>query len=318
MENKTTDLKECFCKGIKPTIAYKYLFDINEDRQSSEKQIITGNELHELAGTSSKTHFIRMITSKGKTLVGPEISIDLTDCGIERFIIRPFKQEVIDIEDCFCDGSTPYITYQYLIKINGQKYSVDKEKITGREILALVNKNPEGYRLRMFTKNGKVIIKPNEEIDITECGLERFVCEPLDCTEGFVQTESFSVPKEDKCFIDSIDYKVDLIRDGNNNWVVIRGYELPDGYNLKNADVAFLVPPHYPRTQIDMVYFNPPLARADGQVIKTLSTQSIEGKIYQRWSRHRTAANKWNPEVDNIESHIDLMMSCLIAEFKKR
>ena len=41
-------------------------------------------------------------------------------------------------------------------------------------------------------------------------------------------------------------------------------------------------------------------------------------EVYQRWSRHRDVNNKWNPEIDDIESHIDLMFNCLEAEFNKR
>ena len=66
------------------------------------------------------------------------------------------------------------------------------------------------------------------------------------------------------------------------------------------------------------MYFNPPLARNDGAAIGALTDHSIEGKTYQQWSRHRTAANRWNPNIDNVEAHVDLMIRCLIAEFDKR
>ena len=81
MDNKT-NLKDCFYKGAKPAIAYEYTFDINEDEFSSKEQVITGNTLHGLAKTDPNTHFIRMVTGKGKVLIGPTVKIDLTDCGI--------------------------------------------------------------------------------------------------------------------------------------------------------------------------------------------------------------------------------------------
>ncbi|PKV49212.1 multiubiquitin [Aquimarina sp. MAR_2010_214] len=318
MSIQKTDLRKCFCSGVKPAIAYEYIFDINEGRYSSKEQVITGNTLHELAGTDPNTHFIRMVTNKGKTLVGPDIKIDLTECGIERFIIRPYKQETIDLENCFCEGVKPIITYKYLIKINGKKYIIEKEKITGREILELVDKDPKNYRLRMFTKNGKVIVKPDDVIDVTECGVERFVCEPLDCTEGFIQKTDFDIPADDSEFLNSLSNKVDILKEGNVCWIMLRDYALPEGYNVNTADVAIMIPPHYPRTALDMVYFTPPLHRKDGKQIGQLVNQSIEGKNYQRWSRHRTQYNPWHPEIDNFESHLDLMMHCLIAEFNKR
>lgn len=317
MEDKT-HLKDCYCSGVKPALAYEYIFNINEDEHSTKNQVITGNELHTLACTSSETHFIRMVTDKGKILIGPSVKVDLTECGIERFIIRPYKQETIDLEDCFCEGVKPVITYKYIIKINGKKFTVEQEKISREDILKLVDKDPDKHRLRMFTKDGKVILKEGEIVDLTQCGVERFVYEPLDCKEGFVANVSIELPKGDSDFITACEYKVDSIKEGNLNWLIFRDFKIPNGYNVKVADAAILIPPHYPATQLDMIYFNPPLARKDGKQISTLSNQTIEGKTYQRWSRHRTPLNKWNPEIDDIQSHLDLMKSCLIAEFAKR
>ena len=315
---KTVDLYQCYCDGVKPEVAYEYSLRINKDEYSTRKQVIIGNELHELAGTSSETHFIRMVVKKGKMEVGPLTKIDLTECGIEKFIILPYEQETIDLENCFCEGATPIITFQYLLKINREKYKTEKEKLTGAEILALARKDPKSHRLRMFTKNGKVIIDATQTIDLTECGVERFVAEPLDCTEGFVVKNQFALPDEDIEFLSSLQSNVEMIQEGNNRWLIFRDYKIPNGYNLKIADLAILIPPHYPTTALDMMYFYPSLVRKDGAIIKALSHQSIEGKTYQRWSRHRTAANRWNPNTDNVESHVDLMARCLVSELDKR
>ncbi|WP_435139098.1 multiubiquitin domain-containing protein [Formosa sp. A9] len=315
---KKTHLKDCYCSGMVPALAYEYIIHINETEYSIENQTITGNDLHNLAGTSPDTHFIRMVTKKGKLEIGPLVVVDLTECGIERFIILPYKQETIDLEDCFCKGVKPVITYQYLIKINGDKFTVRQEEVTREEILKLVNKDPNKHRLRMFTKKGKEIVQPEQKIDLTKCGVERFVYEALDCIEGFIDKTNFELPKDDIYYLASIGNSVDFIRSGNLNWLIIRDFNIPDGYNVKKTDAAILIPPHYPTSQLDMIYFSPALNRVDGKMIRALSSQSIEGKIYQRWSRHRIAANRWNPKIDNIESHLDLMLSCLNAEFNKR
>lgn len=318
MNTNKVNLKDCFCRGVKPAIAFSYEFDINEKTHTIKKPTILGNELHQLNGTSSDTHFIRMVTEKGKIAVGPLIEVDLTECGIERFIILPYVQETLDLETCYCDGVKPYITYEYLIKVNRLKYKVNTEKITREEILKLVEKDPNTHRLRMFTKGGKIILEPNQEIDLTKCGVERFVYEALDCTEGFLLEEVTVFTDTDKNFLASIENKVEIIKNNNLNWVVIRSLEIPKGYNVKKADVALLIPPHYPTTQLDMIYFHPALRRTDGKQIKALSVQPIEGKNYQRWSRHRNSSNKWDSEIDDIQSHLDLMFNCLEAEFKKR
>ena len=274
--------------------------------------------MHQLANTSADTHFIRMVTEKGKIPVGPLVEVDLTQCGIERFIILPYKQEIIDLEDCFYQGVKPIITYKYLIKVNGKKYEVEMERISREQILDLIGKDPNKHRLRMFTKNGKEIIQQGQVIDLTECGVERFVYEALDCTEGFIDEISIVFPKEDLDYLASMSNTIDYVQDGGLRWLIIRGLEIPEGYNNKNPDAAILIPPHYPIAPLDMIYFFPSLIRLDGQLIRQLTNQKIEGKIYQRWSRHRTPLNKWNPEIDNLESHLDLMLSCLRAEFNKR
>lgn len=315
---QTTNLRECYCSGVKPEIAYEYEFFINEKLYKTKNQIISGNELHQLAGTNPNTHFIRMRTHEGKELIGPDIKVDLTDCGIERFIILPFVQEKLDLHECFCQGSEPYITYKYLIKVNRDKFEVEQEKITGKEIILLIGKNPETHRVRMFTSKGKVIIKNDEEVDLTSCGVERFVVEPLDCTEGFtISTPLEQLLDEDVLYLSSFS-KVDYLKNGKSSWLIFRSISIPDGYNVSKADAAILIPSTYPVGGLDMIYFYPPLSRADGESIGALTNQVIEGKNYQRWSRHRTANNKWNPEIDNIESHVDLMLNCLIEEFKKR
>lgn len=319
MGKNKTNLHECFCSGVKPELAYEYEFYINDNTHNTRNKIITGEELHQMAGTSSDTHFIRMKTQKGKILVGPKVNVDLTECGIERFIIRPYRQETIDLHDCFCEGVNPVITFKYLIKVNRDKYEVEQEKISGKEIIELLGKDPQTHSVRMFSKGGKVLVKNDEYVDLTECGVERFVIMPLECREGFINDARIKqLQGEDKKFLDELDFQVEFLKEGNLDWLVIRDYQLPRGYNLEKTDVAIYIPSSYPVAQLDMIYFHPSLNRIDNKPIGALSSKSIEGKNYQRWSRHRTTSNRWNPEVDNIESHLDMMMNCLVEEFKKR
>lgn len=317
-KNITTDLNDCYCRGVKPAVAFEYIIKINDNKLSVKEQIITGNKLHEFEGTSSDTHFIKKVTREGKIDIGPLVEVDLTECGIERFIILPYEQQEIDLEDCFCKGVKPVITFKYLLKINREKYSTEKERLSREEILQLAGKDPKTHRLRMFTKGGKQILEEGQIIDLTECGVERFVYEEIDCTEGFLSSDFNLITDSDRLFLSNLPNEVNVINERNLNWIVIRGHELPKGYNVKQADIAILIPPQYPTTQLDMVYFHPALRRTDGQPIGALSNQAIEGKVYQRWSRHRKPSNRWNSEIDDVESHLDLMMSCLKAEFDKR
>ncbi|WP_124979094.1 E2/UBC family protein [Nonlabens xiamenensis] len=317
--NNNCNLKDCYYKGEKPIIAFEYTFNINDKEFKTRDQVILGETLHSMNGSSSDTHFIYKVIEIGKVQVGPKTKINLTECGIERFIILPFEQEVLDIEDCYCEGSQPYITFKYRFKVNRIKYETLLEKLTREQIIEFTGKDPAKSRLRIV-KNGKpTIVEKGEIIDLTEKGVERFILEPLDCTEGFVAKDCLHrLTHEDELFLNHLPNKVDFISERNLDWVILRNFELPDGYNHKVADVAIMIHPQYPVSQLDMIYFSPCLQRADGKHIGALTNRSLEGKTYQQWSRHRNAANKWDPNVDNVESHLDLMMANLELEFKKR
>jgi hypothetical protein len=45
--------------------------------------------------------------------------------------------------------------------------------------------------------------------------------------------------------------------------------------------------------------------------------QSLDGKSFQRWSRHRTAENPWRIGRDNLGTHIILVEDWLAREFEK-
>lgn len=73
----------------------------------------------------------------------------------------------------------------YRIKIDKEIKVVDTPTITGREILALVNKTPEGYKLyQHFHGRQPVPIAPDQKVDLREPGVERFTTMAKDHTEG--------------------------------------------------------------------------------------------------------------------------------------
>ena len=67
----------------------------------------------------------------------------------------------------------------------------------------------------------------------------------------------------------------------------------------------------YPDVQIDMAYFTPPLARKDGGGLSNLSEMDLDGRKWQQWSRHRTQHNPWRPGVDDLETHLLLVVDWL-------
>lgn len=126
----------------------------------------------------------------------------------------------------------------------------------------------------------------------------------------------FELPSADQLFLDNYGLPWEAISDGSQ-WILFHNFPLPEGYTQDTASVAIRIEVGYPRTQLDMAYFHPAISRKDGAQIKaTNASQRIAGTVYQRWSRHRTAANPWNPATDNLESHMILVEDWLDREFE--
>ena len=97
-------------------------------------------------------------------------------------------EEIIDIETFAKEGKDiptgPKIRYQ--IRIDGERYLMEKRHPTGRELLVKAGKNPpEGYRLDQKLRGGATKeIGLDQEVDLAAPGVERFITIPRDPTEG--------------------------------------------------------------------------------------------------------------------------------------
>jgi hypothetical protein len=127
----------------------------------------------------------------------------------------------------------------------------------------------------------------------------------------------FLLPEADREHMDARGQTWETIIDPAGRWLLVHEFPVPDGYNAKRVIAAVQIGAGYPDAQLDMVYFHPPLARADGRAIGALSHQLIDGKTFQRWSRHRTGQNPWRPGQDDVASHLILVEHWLEREFKK-
>ncbi|MBX9746205.1 MAG: hypothetical protein K2X34_04840, partial [Hyphomonadaceae bacterium] len=55
----------------------------------------------------------------------------------------------------------------------------------------------------------------------------------------------------------------------------------------------------------------------DGRAIGALAHDDFDGKTWQRWSRHRTPANRWRPGIDGLSTHFALVQEWLARELMK-
>jgi hypothetical protein len=127
----------------------------------------------------------------------------------------------------------------------------------------------------------------------------------------------YEVLPGDRQFLDQYGLPWEAISDGSP-WILMHEFPTPAGYNHRNVTAAIRLETGYPAAQLDMVYFYPPLARLDGKPIgATEVKQMLDGKEFQRWSRHRTTQNPWKPGEDDLGSHVTLIEDWLAREFEK-
>jgi hypothetical protein len=299
-------------------------------RRFITREMIGGRNAIQIAGDSSirkpMTNHSKVFEKKSKNPGPPHGEPKNHFLSGDR-AMNEICNEIIDIEQYAKEGKKiPHAT-KYRIRIDKDHYVVDVPEMTGRALLELAGKKPvERYALYQKLHGGKTLkIELDAVADFRSPGVERFMTLPLDQTEGAMAAVTtpdlryhFELPEDDTEFLDALGLPWETVADGKNQFVIIYGYNnIPDGYNKKNVDLHVRLGSTYPDTQIDMVYFNPPLSRKDGKPIRSTSNQNFDGKTWQQWSRHRTPSNPWRIGIDNLSTHIALVGEWLVQEIKK-
>lgn len=208
----------------------------------------------------------------------------------------------------------------FKIQIDKQQFEVNEPTITGRRLLELAGKTPvEQFAVYLKVHGGQPErLQLDTVVDLREPGKERFLTLPLDQTEGLGERRAFVLPADDIEWLHGSGLCYELVAEGGVQRVVLREMPVPGGYNVPKVDVNLRIDTGYPDTQIDMAYFFPSLQRLDGRAIDATSDESFDGRVWQRWSRHRTGANPWRPGVDNLSTHMAAVQEWLVRELKKR
>jgi hypothetical protein len=99
---------------------------------------------------------------------------------------KPNENGIVDVESYAREGKPVPPGHQYMILVDRQKYTVNQECMSGREILTLAGKIPvERFQLNVRIHGGKVEkVGYEQELCFTRPGIEKFMTIPLDQTEG--------------------------------------------------------------------------------------------------------------------------------------
>lgn len=164
-------------------------------------------------------------------------------------------------------------------------------------------------------------ITPSQIIDLRTAGIEKIRLTPKEVNNGEARQaprREFSLLTVDKKHLDALGVTWETFVVEEQRWLLLHNYPLPPGYQVETASLALLVPLVYPRAEIDMFFLCPALQRSSGQPIPaTEHHQMIAGRSYQRWSRHRGASSPWNPQRDNVVTHLALVESAIAKEVEQ-
>jgi len=208
---------------------------------------------------------------------------------------------------------------KYKFKVNKEMFEVDDPSITARTILTMAGKSDVTKHALYMKIQGQQRVKIenlDDPIDLSQAGLERFKTLPLEQTEGEAAVAVNILPEEDIVYLALTKLDWELVPEGAIHWLVIRDYPIPAGYNFGKADVSLRLERCYPDVQIDMVYFSENLTLLSGRPIRQLTSANHLGRVWQRWSRHRTAQNPWRTDVDCVETHMALVDDWLMREMR--
>ena len=127
----------------------------------------------------------------------------------------------------------------------------------------------------------------------------------------------FQLPEDDIKFLDTLGLRWESVMDGSQLWLLVHDWPIPSQYNVNSSTLALLIPPVYPETGLDMVYFNPALQLKNGRSINALTNFKVIDKTFQRWSRHYTSNNPWRIGEDDLSTHLILIDKWLKKEVTK-
>jgi hypothetical protein len=94
--------------------------------------------------------------------------------------------EIADLEEYARQGKQPPRCRGYRIRVNGDRFEVMRQFITGREVLELAKLlPPESYLLRVkLAGHRPEKVDLDEKVDLRHPGIEKFKALPRDQTEG--------------------------------------------------------------------------------------------------------------------------------------
>lgn len=171
----------------------------------------------------------------------------------------------------------------------------------------------------IVTGQPKQEVTTDHVVDLRTPGIEKIRLMQRNVSNGEGQTPNlsrdFALLEADVAYLNGLGLPWETVIDQQRRWLLINGFKPMRGYEPAATVLALNIPLDYPAAQIDMFYFAPWVRRVDKREIPSTQIRAvIRGIGYQGWSRHRTPAAPWDPNADNVASHLALVEGCMAME----
>ncbi len=296
-----------------------FSYTVDGEPEMTDKKELTPVEILQLAGIDPGLCYLVLVHTDGRKedfAFNPNDPIKML-CSKMTFITGNWLDKLV-IEEYGKECKEVPPAHVYVIKVDKNNHDWKGRFITGEQIIGLSGKHPANkFTVLKFMNNQPkpVKVELNETVDLLERCLVRFVVQPNTQDDGDDPRRQFKLPASDVQFLDNLGLRWETVVNGSH-WLLIRDYPIPEGYNVRQADIALLIPAQYDAVQIDMASFCPALSKLNGRSISAVAGIHIDGRNFQQWSRHRKP-NEWVPGVDNISTHLFLVENWLANDLKR-
>lgn len=262
---------------------------------------VSGELLRELASTGTDQE-LDIHRHGAAAPVAANDLIDLSQTGVEQFVKVAKKKS-------------------WRLKVQGEtlEYDVPKVKVSDAMSRAGFDPNKAWHIYLIVAGQPKQEVPLDYIVDLRMPGIEKIRLMQRNVDNGDGQTQAlrrqFNVLKADKQFLEGLGLRWEAVVVGDSQWLIIHGFQLSEGYFPQTVQLALNIHKDYPAAQIDMFYVWPPVRLTSGREIpSTQVTSTLDGNVFQGWSRHRNEASKWDEHVDNVRTHMALVETCLAKE----
>ena len=149
------------------------------------KAKITGRELREWDKELPVSKLFVDLKSQADAFIADDWKLVIQDADCY-FTIPASEDDAIDLEECSKSQRKPPKGQKfYKIKIDSDKYKVEQQEMSGKEILALLGKSYDEWSLNQKLHGGRrKAIEPEENVDFVQPGIERFETVKLEAQQG--------------------------------------------------------------------------------------------------------------------------------------